>query len=112
MKISSDKTSHAVTRRRFLGSAFSLGAASVLGMPGTAAADAPPETKRIRLVLTEDICMAPQFLSAEMLRLEGFAQVEYVRLNYEEHPSTGRRRGSRQGRHHSRRGDQPCLPHR
>jgi NitT/TauT family transport system substrate-binding protein len=89
MNISSDKTSHAITRRRFLGSAFTLGAASVLGMPGTAAADAPPETKRIRLVLTEDICFAPQLLLAEMLRLEGFAQVEYVRLNYEEHPSPG-----------------------
>lgn len=89
MKISSDKTSHAITRRRFLGSAFTLGAASFLGMPGSAAADAPPETKRIRLVLDEATCLAPQFLSAEMLRLEGFAQVEYVRLNYEEHSNLG-----------------------
>lgn len=80
---------HRIARRQLLGSAITLGAASFLGIPSAAAADAPPETKRIRLVLAEDTCFAPQLLSEEMLRLEGFTQVEYVRMNYEEHPSTG-----------------------
>jgi NitT/TauT family transport system substrate-binding protein len=89
MKIASDQTSHAFTRRKFLGSASVLAAASFLGIPRPTVADSPLETKRIRLVFDEAICLVPQFLSAEMLRLEGFAEVEYVRLNYEEHPNLG-----------------------
>jgi NitT/TauT family transport system substrate-binding protein len=86
VNISSDKTSHEIARRQFLGSACTLGAASLLGMSGAATAQPAPETKRIRLIVSEDVCFAPQFLAEELLRLEGFAQVEYVRMNYEQYP--------------------------
>lgn len=86
MSISSDKSIHEVTRRQFLGSAFSLGAASALGAPGAAMAQPAPETKRVRLVADDVICLAPQFVAEELLRQEGFEQVEYVRMNYEQYP--------------------------
>ena len=67
------------SRREFLASTSMLGAATVLGLPRIAAAEPPPETTKIRLVHTESICLAPQYLAEELLRLEGFAEVEYVR---------------------------------
>ncbi len=44
-----------------------------------AAAEPPPETTRIRFVHDPGICLAPQYLAEELLRLEGFSQIEYVR---------------------------------
>jgi NitT/TauT family transport system substrate-binding protein len=43
-----------------------------------AMADPPPETTRIRLIRTPAICVAPQYLAEQLLRLEGFSQIEYV----------------------------------
>lgn len=86
MSISSDKTSHGIARRQLLGRAFTLGAASLLGASGAATAQPAPETKRIRLVVDDVTCLAPQYLAEEMLRLEGFTQVEYVRMDYAKYP--------------------------
>ena len=66
------------TRRQFLESTSALGAASLLGYSRIAAAEPPPETKKIRLVHAPAICLAPQYLAAELLRLEGFTEVSYV----------------------------------
>jgi NitT/TauT family transport system substrate-binding protein len=44
----------------------------------TAAAEPPPEIPKIRLIQNGSICLAPQYLAEELLRLEGFSQVEYV----------------------------------
>ena len=77
------------TRREFLSTASALAAASLLAVPGRSAAQMPPETKRIRLITDEAICLAPQFLSAELLRLEGFEEVEYVRMDYDKYPNFG-----------------------
>src|SRR5262245_30941057 len=71
--VSSDK------RRRFLANSSALGAASLLGLPRIAASEPPPETKKIRLLYNAAICLAPQFLAEELLRLEGFSEVEYVK---------------------------------
>jgi NitT/TauT family transport system substrate-binding protein len=68
------------TRRQFLESASALGAASLLGYSDLAAAEPPPETKKIRLVHAPSICFAPQYLAEELLRLEGFAEVNYVEM--------------------------------
>jgi len=43
-------------------------------------AEPPPETKRIRFVHAPSICIAPQYLAEELLRLEGFTEVEYLPL--------------------------------
>jgi NitT/TauT family transport system substrate-binding protein len=78
-----------ISRRNFLGNALALTASSFYGVSPAAAADAPLETKKIRLVLDPSICQAPQFLSEELLRLEGFEEVEYVLFNYQEYPNPG-----------------------
>ena len=67
-----------LSRRRFLTNTSALSALSFLGLPRAAAAEPPPETKKIRLVHTPAICFAPQYLAEEFLRLEGFTEVEYV----------------------------------
>ena len=66
------------TRRQFLESTSVLGAASLLGYSRIAAAEPPPETRKIRLVHAPAICFAPQYLAEELLRLEGFSEVSYV----------------------------------
>ena len=69
---------HGFSRREFLAGTSMIGAATLLGLPRTAAAEPPPETTKIRLVQNPAICLAPQYLAEELLRLEGFSQVEYV----------------------------------
>jgi len=67
-------------RRNFLARASALGGASLLGLARPAAAEPPPETKKIRLIHLPAICLAPQYLAEELLRLEGFSEVEYVKV--------------------------------
>jgi NitT/TauT family transport system substrate-binding protein len=69
-------------RREFVKSLTAVaGAAGLLGYDlRLAAAEPPPETTRIRLVHAPEICLAPQYLAEELLRLEGFSQIEYVRV--------------------------------
>jgi NitT/TauT family transport system substrate-binding protein len=67
------------SRRRFLAGGASLVTASLLGLPGRAAAEPPPETTRLRLVQIPGICQAPQYVAEELLRVEGFTDVEYLR---------------------------------
>jgi len=43
-------------------------------------AEAPPETTRIRLVRESSICLAPVYIGEELLRAEGFTDVQYVEL--------------------------------
>ena len=56
--------------------AFGLG----LGLIGTraVAAEPPPETTRIRISKVPSACLAPQYVAEELLRAEGFGQIEYV----------------------------------
>src|SRR5207247_5988887 len=66
------------SRREWLAGTSMLGAATLLGLPRTAAAEPPPEIQKIRLVHAPAICLAPQYLAEELLHLEGFSEVEYV----------------------------------
>jgi len=63
-----------------MASASALGAGSLLGLRHAVAAEPPPEVRKIRLVKVPAICLAPQYLAEELLRLEGFAEVEYAEL--------------------------------
>jgi len=72
-------TRNGVGRRRFLTNTSAWGAAALLGLPRTAASEPPPETRRIRLVHDPAICLAPQYLAEDLLRLEGFSEIEYVK---------------------------------
>ena len=69
------------TRREFLESASALGAAPLLGYSQLTSAEPPPEVGRIRIVKVPAICMAPEYLAEELLKLEGFTHVEFPDLN-------------------------------
>ena len=67
-----------IGRRTFLTQASALGAAAYAGWSGPLAAEPPLEVKKVRLVKTPAICLAPEYVAEELLRLEGFTEVEYV----------------------------------
>ena len=69
-----------------LANASALGTASLLSLPRTAVAEAPPEVSRLRLVHVPTICLAPEYLAEELLRLEGFSDVEYVKVDTPQGP--------------------------
>jgi NitT/TauT family transport system substrate-binding protein len=67
------------TRRRFLSTAVTITGAYLLRQPETVLAEPPPEITTIRFNYFPAICLAPQYLAEELLRLEGFSQIEYPR---------------------------------
>jgi NitT/TauT family transport system substrate-binding protein len=74
-----DESRGTSNRRSFIAKASVLGAASLLGLPRPAVANPPPETNTIRIVNAEGfVCVAPQWVAQELLRLEGFTDVRYV----------------------------------
>jgi NitT/TauT family transport system substrate-binding protein len=61
------------------------GAAGLLGVhPRPVAAEPPPETTRIRLIKFTSACQAPLYLSEELLRTEGFTDVQWVGSNVDD----------------------------
>jgi NitT/TauT family transport system substrate-binding protein len=54
-------------------------AAALLDASNVLAEEAPLETTRIRLFDWTGICIAPQFVAEELLRSEGFTDIQYVR---------------------------------
>jgi NitT/TauT family transport system substrate-binding protein len=82
-----DARIHQSHRRAFLARASLLGAATLAGFPRIAIAEPPPEVTRIRLVRVPALCFAPQYVAEKLLRLEGFTEVEYVKM-IEAIPST------------------------
>src|SRR6266851_4081654 len=75
------RTPHArpLSRRRFLGGLTVAGTAGLLGLrPRLVTAEPPLETTRIRLVHDPSICVTPQYLAEDLLRADGFSEVQYV----------------------------------
>ena len=70
------------SRRRFLGHLGAAGAAGIMGLkPGIAAAEPPPETTSINIVHDPSIpvlCYGPQYVATEMLKMEGFTDINYA----------------------------------
>jgi len=68
------------SRREFVGAAAAAGL--VATVPPTYAAEPPPETKRIRLLrFPYDVaCLSTLWIGEELLRAEGFEDVQYVML--------------------------------
>ena len=66
------------SRRAFVGG-LTLAGAGFLLRPNHAAAEPPPETTTLRLALSPAVCFAPQFVAKDLLRSEGFTDVQYVR---------------------------------
>jgi NitT/TauT family transport system substrate-binding protein len=65
-------------RRRFLATLSAVGAAGLMGSSGSFSQEPPPETTTIRLAKNRTICIAPQYVVEDLLRLEGFTEVQYV----------------------------------
>src|SRR6266852_5395360 len=68
------------SRRRFLATLSSAGVAGLMGTGTPLAQEGPPETTTIRLARVPSICRAPQYMTEELLRSEGFTDVRYIRL--------------------------------
>jgi NitT/TauT family transport system substrate-binding protein len=66
------------SRRRLLATLSSAAAASLIGGPKAFAQEAPLETATIRLSKIPGVCIAPQYVAEELLKTEGFTNVEYV----------------------------------
>ena len=68
------------SRREFLGGATLGGMAGLIGLwPPGAAAEPPPETTRIRFRrVGGSICVAPLYVAEDLLRAEGFTDVQYL----------------------------------
>jgi NitT/TauT family transport system substrate-binding protein len=69
-----------ISRREFLHRLTSAGTAGLLGLHSSpVAAEPPSETTRLRLVQIPTICQAPQYVAEELLRTEGFTDLQYVK---------------------------------
>jgi NitT/TauT family transport system substrate-binding protein len=67
------------SRRDFLAGVSGMGAAAALG-PRLAAAEPPPETTRVRFEHFPAACLAPQYVAEELLRAEGFTDVQFIKV--------------------------------
>jgi NitT/TauT family transport system substrate-binding protein len=68
-----------LNRRRFLTSLSSAAAAGLLDTSNVLGEEAPLETTQIRLFDWTGLCIAPQFVAEELLKDEGFTDVQYLR---------------------------------
>ena len=68
----------APSRRRVLATLSSAAAAGVMGGRRGMAQETPPETTTVRLIQNAGICVAPQYVADELLRSEGFSEIQYV----------------------------------
>jgi NitT/TauT family transport system substrate-binding protein len=66
------------SRRDFLASLTSAGAAGVLGARPALAEEGPPEVTTIRLRRDPSVCVAPWYIAEDLLRAEGFSDIRYV----------------------------------
>src|SRR3984893_12578538 len=68
------------TRRSILSTIALAGAASLVHVRGSGADEGRLETTSLRLTKVTDMCMAPQFIAEELLRAEGFTDIQYVEI--------------------------------
>src|SRR5882724_3330718 len=66
--------------RHFLASLSAAGAVGLVGMPAPVHAEPPPETTAVRLPqwIGGADCWAAPYIAGELLRAEGFTDVQYV----------------------------------
>ncbi|HEX2929390.1 MAG TPA: ABC transporter substrate-binding protein, partial [Candidatus Binatia bacterium] len=71
------------SRREFLSTAALAGTGTFLGLQSDVlAAEPPPETNKIKLAYhSRSLCHAPLYVAEDLLRGEGFKDVQYVKTN-------------------------------
>ena len=67
------------SRRRFLTTLSSAGVVGLIDSRNSFADEASPETTRLRLIQAPTICQAAQFMAEQLLRREGFTDVQYIK---------------------------------
>jgi NitT/TauT family transport system substrate-binding protein len=67
------------SRRDFLAGVSAMSAAAVLG-PRSATAEPPPETTTVRFSEVPAACLAPQYVAEELLRADGFTDLQFVKF--------------------------------
>jgi ABC-type nitrate/sulfonate/bicarbonate transport system substrate-binding protein len=76
------------SRREFLRGPTLAGTAVILGLTSeSAAAEPPPETTRIRIHDAPITCFAPIYIAEELLKVEGFTDVQYIKTPLNEGPT-------------------------
>jgi NitT/TauT family transport system substrate-binding protein len=76
------------SRRTFLSQATGLALGSAMASYARIAqAEPPPETTSIRLIHAHALCLAPQYIAEDLLRMEGFTDVRYLPLGTRYAPS-------------------------
>jgi len=71
-----------LSRRDFAGTLTAATAMGLIGAkPQLVRAEPPPETTRIRIAKVPAICLAPMYVAEELLRGEGFTDVQYVEMD-------------------------------
>jgi NitT/TauT family transport system substrate-binding protein len=69
-----------ISRRRFTSGLALMGASSVAGLRADRAGAEPPlETAKLRIAEIPSSCRSPEWMAEELLRTEGFTDVQYVR---------------------------------
>jgi NitT/TauT family transport system substrate-binding protein len=66
------------SRRGFAACASAAGVASLIGGRPSRADEEPPETTTVRLAKSSTICFAPMYVMDELLRAEGFTDIQHV----------------------------------
>jgi NitT/TauT family transport system substrate-binding protein len=66
------------SRRDFLATLSTAGAAGMFGAGTSLADEGPPETTTIRLSWYFNVCVAPGYISEDLLRAEGFTDIRYI----------------------------------
>jgi NitT/TauT family transport system substrate-binding protein len=67
-------------RRRFLTGLSAAGAAGLLGARPTLAREPPPEVTTVRITANPSICLAPTYIADDLLRAEGFTDIQHVKV--------------------------------
>jgi NitT/TauT family transport system substrate-binding protein len=76
----SNRSADRWSRREFLTTVAAAGTGAVLGLRSEAiAAEPPPETTKLRLIRSAPVCTAPQYIAEELLRGEGFSDIQEIR---------------------------------
>src|SRR5690554_1951651 len=65
-------------RRDFLAGLSAAAAVGTIGARGSLADERPLETTTVRLTTAAGICIAPQYLAGDLLRADGFTDVQFV----------------------------------
>src|SRR3954466_1726119 len=74
------------SRRSFLASLSLAGAASLLDRGDSLAQERPPEITTVRIPTGSLICNAPTYIADELLRAEGFTDIQHVPVTPESSP--------------------------